>query len=60
MGGEGAPEGIPLTLIFFLRADSEPLASDRLGDPGLLSTLRRGSVCFGRPDGVLDPEAILS
>lgn len=55
MVGVAAPEAGFCTLTFFFRADSEPLASDRLGDPGLLSTLRRGSLCFGRPDGVFDP-----
>ena len=41
----------------FLRDDSFPLDSDRFGDPGLFRFFGflKGSVCFGRPEGVLVP-----
>jgi len=43
----------------FLREDSVPLASERLGEPGRLRELEddflRGSECLGRPEGVFVP-----
>jgi len=52
-------EGGPCFFLCFLRADSVPLASERLGEPGRLRELvvdfLSGSLCLGRPDGVLVP-----
>lgn len=41
----------------FFRDDSFPLDSDKFGDPGLLRFFAffKGSVCLGRPEGVLVP-----
>jgi hypothetical protein len=41
----------------FFRDDSFPLDSDKFGDPGLFRFFAffRGSVCLGRPEGVLVP-----
>lgn len=53
----GWEEDEPCLFLCFFRDDSFPLDSDRLGDPGLLRffVFFRGSVCLGRPDGVLVP-----
>lgn len=55
----GWEEEGPCFFLCFLRADSVPLASERLGEPGRLRELvvdfLSGSLCLGRPDGVLVP-----
>lgn len=55
----GWEEERPCFFLCFLREDSVPLASERLGEPGRLRELvvdfLRGSLCLGRPEGVLVP-----
>jgi len=53
LGSVGWDEGC--FFFIFLRADSLPLASERLGEPGRLRILRRGLGCVGRFEGVLVP-----
>ena len=70
LGREGGPLGVEVPVpgwrvegclfLCFLRADSLPLASERLGEPGRLREAEEdrwlGSFCFeGRPEGVEVP-----
>ncbi len=48
----------PFCCLDLFLAESVPLASDRLGEPGrlrLVAAVFRGSECLFRPDGVFEP-----